>query len=99
VAVGGDHRVDVRDPMPSYVPGTKDLNAVWRLGDWCPPLGEGPYSVRLSVDGRILREERVHVLDTLCTESAAEVAGGGGSRPRPPGGRGSPSLVPFGVRS
>jgi len=89
-SIEGEHTAHLAGPVPPYVPGGTRPFVWWRLGDWCPPLGEGPYDVRISGGGQVFRQVPIPVLDHLCTESAAAV--GGAQQPRPSEGRGTPSL-------
>lgn len=89
VPVEGERTAHVRGPIPSYEPDGSPPAAFWRLGDWCPPLGEGPYEVRVSAELTVLRQVHVAALDDLCTERSAD---GQADPPRPPEGRGTPSL-------
>ena len=60
----------------------------WRLGDWCPPLSDLPFSVALYLDGRFVRVDRVKEIDS-CTEG--NIVTGAHKRR----GTGSPSIFPI----
>jgi hypothetical protein len=67
IPVDGNHTIHVEGPLPSYVPGVENLQASWRLGNWCPGSGDGPHSVRTTVDTRRSWDTPVPVLDRFCS--------------------------------
>jgi len=72
--------------------GPNSLTAVWRIADWCRPLGAGPHRIELRYEGNVVSRTSAPFLDTLCTEQHNFAAP---TLPRPPEGRYSPSVAPL----
>jgi hypothetical protein len=67
IPVDGDHTNQVDGPLPSYVPDVRNLQASWRLGNWCPAPSDGPHSVRMTVDDGRSWDTPVPALDRFCS--------------------------------
>ena len=93
VPVRGDNVLRLHPGMSEdtgSAPGS--LMAVWRLADWCRPVGSGPHAIELRFEESFVSRTAAPVLDSLCTEQHNV---GEPTQPRPPEGRYSPSVAPL----
>jgi hypothetical protein len=84
--VAGETSLHLTHIVQGHASLTGDV-AGWRLADWCPALTNLPISAALYLDGRFVRLDRVHELDS-CTERHNIAQGGPRRR-----GTGSPSMT------